>query len=138
MFNIHLMKMADHELRHSYKTCAQKLKLDKRANSTNCYARLTLDNGKGIVRSIKTEDFEQAKERALELYYNTKACIKNKLPAKTCKFKHVAEIAVQRMQIELNDGYSKQAYKDHISALTRWLTTYFGGTDIDKVNLSAL
>ena len=51
----------------------KKLKLDKRANSTNWYARLTLDNGKRIVRSMKTEDLEQAKERALELYYDTKA-----------------------------------------------------------------
>ena len=116
----------------------KKLKLDKRANSTNWYARLTLDNGKRIVRSMKTEDLEQAKERALELYYDTKARIKNKLPAQTRKFKHVAEIAVQRMQNELNNGYSKQAYKDHISALTRWFTPYFGGTDIDKIDLSAL
>ena len=115
-----------------------KLKLDKRANSTNWYARLTLDNGKRIVRNMKTEDFEQAKERALELYYDTKARIKNKLPDQTHKFKHVAEFAVQRMQHELNDGYGKQAYKDYISALTRWLIPYFGGTDIDKVNLSAL
>jgi hypothetical protein len=32
----------------------KKLKLDKRANSSNWYARLTLDNGKRIVRSTKT------------------------------------------------------------------------------------
>ena len=60
----------------------KKLKLDKRANSTNWYARLTLDNGKRIVRSIKTEDFEQAKERSLELYYDTKAHIKTGCPPK--------------------------------------------------------
>jgi integrase len=116
----------------------KKLKLDKRANSSNWYARLTLDNGKRIVRSTKTEDFEQAKERALELYYDTRARIKNKLPAQTRKFKHVAEFAVQRMQNELDDGYGKQAYKDYISALTRWLIPYFGSTDIDKIDLAAL
>ncbi|AGI68953.1 hypothetical protein OAN307_c34670 [Octadecabacter antarcticus 307] len=116
----------------------KKLKLDKRANSANWYARLTLDNGKRIVRSMKTEDLEQAKERALELYYDTRARIKNKLPAQTRKFRHVAEFAVQRMQNELNDGYGKQAYKDYISALTRWLMPYFGSTDIDKIDLAAL
>ena len=73
----------------------KRLKLDKRANSSNWYARLTLDNGKRIVRSMKTEDFEQAKERALELYYDTRARIKNKLPAQTRKFKHVADFAIQ-------------------------------------------
>ena len=72
----------------------KKLKLDKRANSTNWYARLTLDNGKRIVRSMKTEDLEQAKERALELYYDTKARIKNKLPAQTRKFKHARLLAL--------------------------------------------
>ena len=97
-----------------------------------------MDNGKRIVRSTKTDDFEEARERALELYYDTQARIKNKLPAQTRKFRHVAEFAVQRMQNELNDGYGKQAYKDYISALTRWLIPYFGGTDIDKIDLSAL
>ena len=116
----------------------KKLKLDKRANSTNWYARLTLDNGKRIVRSMKTEDFGEAKERALELYYETKARIQNKLPAQTRKFKHVAEFALQRMPNELNDGYGKQAYKDYISALSRWLIPFFGSTDIDKIDLSAL
>ena len=116
----------------------KKLKLDKRANSSNWYARLTLDNGNRIVRSTKTEDFEQAKERALELYYDTKARIQNRLPAQTRNFKHVADFAVQRMQNDLNDGYGKQAYKDYISALTRWLIPYFGSTDIDKIDLSAL
>ncbi len=42
-------------------TVHKKLKLDKRANSSNWYARVTLDNGKRIVLSTKTEDFEQAK-----------------------------------------------------------------------------
>ena len=116
----------------------KRLKLDKRANSSNCYARLTLDNGKRIVRSMKTEDFEQAKERALELYYDTKARIEYKLPTRTRKVKHVAEFAVQRMQNEVNDRYGKQAYKGYISALIRWLIPYFGGTDIDKIDLSAL
>ena len=87
----------------------KKLNLDKWANSTNWYARLTLDNGKCIVRSIKSEDFEQAKELALELYYDTKARIEYKLPTRTRKVKHVAEFAVQRMKNELNDGYGKQA-----------------------------
>ncbi|MFT5743868.1 MAG: integrase, partial [Paracoccaceae bacterium] len=71
----------------------KKLKLDKRQGSENWYARLTLDNGKRIVRSTKTDDLEEARERALELMYETRARIKNKLPAQTRKFKHVAEFA---------------------------------------------
>jgi len=119
-------------------TVHKKLKLDKRANSSNWYARLTLDNGKRIVRSTKTENFDQAKERALKLYYETQARIDNKLPAQTRKFKHVAEHAVKRMQSQLDDGYGKQSFKDYISALQRWLIPYFGNTDIDKIDLRGL
>jgi len=96
----------------------KKLKLDKRQGSENWYARLTLDNGKRIVRSTKTDDYEDARERAIELYSETQARSKNKLPAQTRKFKHVATYAMKRMQNELDGGAGKQAYKDYVSALT--------------------
>ncbi len=85
------------------RTVHKKLRLDKRANSDNWYARLTLDSGKRIVRSTKTDDFDVAKERAIKLYYETNARIENGLPAQTRKFKHVADYAIFRMQQELND-----------------------------------
>ncbi len=116
----------------------KKLKLDKRSGSDNWYARLTLDNGKRIVKSTKTDDLEEAKERAIELYHNTKARIANNLPAQTRKFKHVAEYAIKRMQDALENGTGKQAYKDYISALRIWLIPYFGSTDVDKIDLAAL
>ena len=43
----------------------KKLRLDKRAGSDNWYARLTLPNGKRLVKTTKTEDRENAKEVAL-------------------------------------------------------------------------
>jgi len=116
----------------------KKLRLDKRSGSENWYARLTLDNGKRVVKSTKTDDLAEAKERALALYYETEARIKNKLPAQTRKFKHVADHAIKRMQQELNAGGGKQAYKDYISALRRWLIPYFGTTDIVKIDLAGL
>lgn len=116
----------------------KKLKLDKRANSSSWYARLTLDNGKRIVKSTKTDDLEAAKERAIELYHDTRARIKNNLPAQTRKFKHVAQHAIKRMQAELDEGGGKQAYKDYVSALNRWLIPYFETTDVAKIDLAAL
>lgn len=116
----------------------KKLKLDKRGGSDNWYARLTLDNGKRIVKSTKTDDLEEAKERAIELYHDTKARIANNLPAQTRKFKHVAEYAIKQMQDALENGTGKQAYKDYISALRIWLIPYFGGTDVDKIDMAAL
>lgn len=116
----------------------KKLKLDKRANSENWYARLTLDNGKRIVKSTKTVDLEEARERALELFYDTQARIKNNLPAQTRKFKQVAEYAIKRMQDALESGAGKQAYKDYISALRLWLIPFFGDTDVDKIDYKGL
>ena len=116
----------------------KKLKLDKRNGSDNWYARLTLDNGKRVVKSTKTDDLEEARERAMKLYYETEARIANKLPAQTRKFKHVAEYTIKRMQDALGNRTGKQAYKDYISALRKWLIPYFEATDIAKIDLAAL
>jgi hypothetical protein len=102
----------------------KKLRLDKRAGSDNWYARLTLPNGKRLIKTTKTLDLETAREAALRLYYEVDARIQNKLPATTRKFADVAKYAVARMNAELEQGVGKQAYKDYIQALNKWLIPY--------------
>lgn len=119
-------------------TVHKKLRLDKRYGSDNWYARLTLDNGKRVIKSTKTDDLADAKLLALKMYFETQARIENNLPAQTRKFKHVAEFAIKRMQEQIDQGTGKQAYKDYISALHKWLIKYFGTTDIDKIDLASL
>jgi len=116
----------------------KKLRLDKRAGSDNWYARLTLPNGKRLVKTTKTEDVESAKEVALRLYYEVDARIQNKLPATTRKFGDVAKHAIARMETEIREGVGKQSYKDYVQALNKWLIPYFGGTDIAKLDLAAV
>ena len=116
----------------------KKLRLDKRAGSDNWYARLTLPNGKRLVKTTKTEDIESAKEVALRLYYEVDARIQNKLPATTRKFGDVAKYAVNRMESEIREGVGKQSYKDYVQALNKWLIPYFGTTDIAKLDLAAV
>jgi integrase len=116
----------------------KKLRLDKRAGSDNWYARLTLPSGKRLIKTTKTDDLEAAKEVALRLYYEVDARIQNKLPATTRKFKDVARHAILRMEAELEQGTGKQAYKDYIQVLNKWLIPYFGGTDIAKLDLAAV
>ena len=116
----------------------KKLRLDKRAGSDNWYARLTLPNGKRLVKTTKTEDIESAKEVALRLYYEVEARIQNKLPATTRKFGDVAKYAVNRMESEIREGVGKQSYKDYVQALNKWLIPYFGTTDIAKLDLAAV
>jgi integrase len=116
----------------------KKLKLDKRRGSDNWYVRMTLDNGKRVVKSTKTEDLSLATERAWELFHDTRARVRNNLPAQTRKFKHVAVHAIRRMQAELDEGGGKQAYKDYNSALRRWLIPYFADVDVAKIDFAAL
>ena len=116
----------------------KKLRLDKRAGSDNWYARLTLPNGKRLVKTTKTEDIETAREAALRLYYEVDAGIQNKLPATTCKFGDVAKHAINRMETEIHEGVGKQAYRDYVQALNKWLIPYFGTTDIAKLDLAAV
>ena len=116
----------------------KKLRLDKRSGSENWYARLTLPNGKRLIKTTKTDDLEIAKEVALRLYYEVDARIQNKLPATTRKFKDAAKHAIARMDAELKEGVGKQAYKDYIQALNKWLIPYFGGSDIAKLDLAAV
>jgi len=46
--------------------------LDKRENSDNWYARLSLGNGTNIRRSTKTSVLELVKKIALKIYYKQK------------------------------------------------------------------
>ena len=43
-------------------TIHKKLRIDKRKGTDSWYARLTLPNGKRVVKSTKTENLEDAKE----------------------------------------------------------------------------
>ena len=116
----------------------KRLVLDKRENSDNWYARLSLENGTNIRRTTKTADLELAKEIALKIYYETEARIANNLPASTRKFRHAAEHTIKRMNDDLDAGLGKSAYNDYISALKVWFIPYFANTDINKINLKAL
>ena len=113
----------------------KKLRLDKRAGSDNWYARLTLPNGKSLVKTTKTDDLETAKEAALRFYYEVDARIQNKLPATTRKFADFAKHAINHMETEIREGVGRQVYRDYTQALNKWLIPYFGTTDIAKLDL---
>ena len=42
------------------------------------------------------------------------------------------------METEIREGVGKQAYRDYVQALNKWLIPYFGGTDIAKLDLAAV
>jgi hypothetical protein len=42
------------------------------------------------------------------------------------------------METEIREGVGKQAYRDYVKALNKWLIPYFGSTDIAKLDLAAV
>lgn len=126
----------------SYGTTTQQihkgLRLDKRANSNNWHAQLTLPNGQRTRKSTKTDDFEDAKKIAIKYHYEMEARIANNLPTQTRKFKQIAQFTIKQMQDELDQGNGKQSYKDYVSAPKKWLISFFACTDVDKMDLQKL
>ena len=115
-----------------------KLRLDKCAGSDNWYARLTLPNGKRLVKTTRTEDIESTKEVALRLFYEIDARIQHKLPAISRKLADVDRHAIARMETGIREGVGKEACRDYAQALNKWLIPYFEGTDMSKLDLAAV
>ena len=75
---------------------------------------------------------------ALRLYYEVDARIQNKLPATTRKIGDLAKHAIKKMETEIRVGVGKQAYRDYVQALNKWLIPYFGTIDIAKLDSAAV
>ena len=50
----------------------------------------------------------------------------------------IAKHAIARMETEIREGVGKQAYRDYVQALNKWLIPYFGKTDIAKIDFAAV
>ena len=113
------------------------LVLDKRPGTGNWQARITI-SGKRETQTTGTDNLEEAKEFAYDLFSEKKVRVKNNLPTSTRKFKRVAEHTIKRMQDDLAAGVGKQAYKDYIQALNNYHIPFFGKYDSDKIDYKNL
>ncbi len=77
-------------MREAISVIDKKVKLYKRSRSNYWQAAIKLKNGKWERFSTGTED-EEAKEKALKLFYGAEAKAENKLPQSTRKFRNVAK-----------------------------------------------
>ncbi len=110
-----------------------KITLYKRERSSVWQARLKLANGKWHRTTTKKHDLEEAKERALEIYYEVKTKAENKIPQVSRRFSNVAKMAIEQMQEELDAGRGKVVYKAYIAALNNLLIPFFGKLNIDNI-----
>lgn len=110
-----------------------KVTVYRRTRSAVWQARIKLKTGGWHRATTGKHDFEEAKERALELYYEMNAREKTGLPQVSRRFSQVAKLAIKKMEDELANGYGKSVYRSYIQALDNVLIPYFGKYHIDNI-----
>lgn len=125
-------------MRESITVLPHKVNIVKRDRSNRWQAHIKLKNGKWERFSTGSSDEDEAREKALALYYGSDERAKSNLPQSTRKFRNVARYAADRLQKELDAGSGKSIYKDYIRVINDYLIPYFGNHNIDSINVKLL
>ena len=93
---------------------------------------------KWLRTSTKKIKLEEAKQAAVKLVTNAWFRQENDLPIINKRFKHVANLAIKRMQDLLDNGQGKVTYKHYIQAINKYLIPFFGKHNVDKITFSVI
>jgi integrase len=88
--------------------------------------------------TTKQRDIKKAKAVADELRIEAAVRKRSNLPFITRKFRHVAKLAVQRMNDDTTAGKGMVSYKDYIRVINENLIPFFGNHSITSVNYTVL
>jgi len=116
---------------------ANELVLYRRERSTSWQCRYKVD-GVWQRASTKQRDLEKAKNAAKKLWVAAEIRKEQNLPVVTRKFRHVAQLAIQRMKDELATGGGKVSYADYERVIEDYLVPFFGNYSITSVDAAAL
>lgn len=94
--------------------------------------------GKWLRNTTKQADLKDAKLAAVDIVTNAWFREKNNLPVVSKRFKHVAKLAIKRMNDLLDNGQGKVTYKHYIQAINKYLIKYLGNHNIDKIDYALL
>jgi len=94
--------------------------------------------GKWMRTSTKKTDIDDAKKVAVEVVLDAKHKQKFGLPIVTRSFRAVAQLAIRRMESELNGGHGKVVFNDYINALENYFIPFFGAKHISTIDFKAL
>ena len=95
-------------------------------------------DGKWLRATTKQTDLKDAKLAAVDIVTNAWFRVRNDLPVVSKRFKHVANLAIKRMN-DLNDaGQGKVTYKHYIQAINNYLIKYLAQHNIDKIDFALL
>ncbi|WP_367984708.1 tyrosine-type recombinase/integrase [Spiribacter pallidus] len=109
------------------------LVLYQRERSAVWQLRMKLADGKWHRTSTRVHDVDEAKERALDIYYEARAKQRANLPPTSRRFSSIAEMAIRQMEEELAADRGKSVYHSYITALRNVLVPYFGRMRVDSI-----
>lgn len=88
--------------------------------------------------TTKLRDLGKAKAKAKELLLEAEIRRREKLPFVTRKFRHVAKLAVARMEQDALAGRGKVSFADYIRVTNDYLIPFFGNYSITSITYSLL
>ena len=95
-------------------------------------------NGKWLRATTKKSNEEEAKQATVEIVMNAWFRAKNDLPIVNKRFKHVANLAIKRMEDLLANGQGKVSYGHYIQALKNYLIPHLKRHNIDNIDYGVL
>lgn len=111
--------------------------LYKRPTTPIWFVRYKAD-GKWIRTSTKEAKLEDAKQAAVKLVTNAWFRVDNNLPVVNKRFKHVANLAIKRMEELLANGLGKVTYRHYIQAINNYLIPHLAQHNIDKIDYAVM
>jgi integrase len=88
--------------------------------------------------TTKEREIAKAIEAAHRIEIEAEFRVRSNLPIVTKQFKHVAQLAIQRMQQEQANGNGKVSYKDYILVINKYLIPILGKRSITSIDSAAL
>ena len=122
---------------HTVHILEGKATLSLRKTSPHWQVRYKVGN-KWLRTTTKEDDLERAKSKAVDLVTNAWFRERNNLPTVSKRFKTIANLAIKRMEEELQGGYGKASYRSYILALKNYHIPFFKTHNIDNIDYAAL
>jgi len=115
----------------------EQLYVYKQDNSKRWYARFVI-SGKWISKATKETDKDKAIVKATQISSQYEYAALHNIPIQSKRFKHVAKLAIERMEDDLEEGSGKSIYWDYISVLRKYHIPYYDNTYITSIDHLAL
>ena len=111
--------------------------LYKRASSPHWQLRYKA-NGKWTRTTTKIEKLADAKREAMEIIVRARVLEKEGILVTSKKLKTVAQLAIKRMDEQLQHGHGKVTYKRYIQVINSYVIPLLGKYNIDKIDYAIL